>query len=203
MTERHLGMGELLAVRDNDRSEPAFVLAHRHVAACPACRREVDRLHQVTARLRALPTLEPQSDHFSAIRARLQWERRQQWTRRIGGLGVAAAAILAVVLIGNDLAHPPSLDAEQQIDSLMSRSERLEQTLRAWRPEARVLDGHTVEVVLELEDRIADVDHRLQGMTRLEAPERRANEAALWQERVGLMNALVNVHLTKATNLDL
>lgn len=203
MTNRHLGMGKLLAVRDNDRSEPGFVLAHQHVAACDACRREVQRLHQVTARLRALPTLESQTDQFPVIRARLTWERRQQWTRRIGGFGVAAAAILAVVLVGNDLARPPELDAEQQIDSLMSRSERLEQTLRAWRPEARVLDGHTVEVVLELEDRIADVDHRIQGTVRLQAPERRTSEAALWQERVGLMNALVNVHLTKATNVDL
>jgi len=203
MSDRHLGMGELLAVRDNDRSEPGFILAHQHVAGCEACRREVERLHQVTARLRALPTLEPQTDQFPAIRARLAWERRQRWTRRIGGLGVAAAAVLAVFLIGNDLARPPALDAEQQIDSLMSRSERLEQTLRAWRPEARVLDGHTVEVVLELEDRIADVDQRLQGTIRLQPPRRRANEAALWQERVGLMNALVNVHLTKATNVDL
>ncbi len=203
MTDRHLGMGELLAVRDNDRSEPGFVLAHQHAAHCEPCRREVERLHQLTARLRALATLESQTDQFPAIRARLHWERRQRWTRRIGGLGVAAAAILAVALIGNDLAHPPALDAEQQIDSLMSRSERLEQTLRAWRPEARVLDGHTVEIVLELEDRIADVDHRLQGTIRLQAPERRSHEAALWQERVGLMNALVNVHITKATNVDL
>ncbi|MEO8480054.1 MAG: hypothetical protein ABI542_10535 [Gemmatimonadota bacterium] len=203
MTDRHLGMGELLAVRDNDRSEPGFVLAHQHAANCEPCRREVERLHQVTARLRALATLESQTDQFPAIRARLHWEHRQRWTRRIGGIGVAAAAILAVALVGNDLARPPALDAEQQIDSLMSRSERLEQTLRAWRPEARMLDGHTVEIVLELEDRIADVDHRLQGTNRLQETDRRSHEAALWQERVGLMNALVNVHITKATNVDL
>lgn len=203
MTDVHLDMAELLAVRDNDRSEPRFVAAAQHTVTCPACRAEVERLHQMTARLRALPTLESQTDQFPAIRARLHWERRHQWTRRIGGMGIAAAALLAVGLIGNDLARPPALDAQEQIDSLMSRSEQLEHTLRAWRPEARVLDGHTVEVVLELEDRIADVDHQIRRTVQLQAPERRANEAMLWQERVGLMNALVNVHLTKATNLDL
>ncbi|MCA9763258.1 MAG: hypothetical protein KC544_09045, partial [Gemmatimonadetes bacterium] len=66
-----------------------------------------------------------------------------------------------------------------------------------------VLDGWTVEVVIDLEDRIAQVDARLQDAVMLERQARLAHEASLWQERVGLMNALVNVHLTKATNVDL
>ena len=203
MSDRHLGMGELLAVRDNDRSEPTFDRAHRHVEQCEACRREVERLHQVTAQLRALTTLEPSGDQYPAIRARLHWERRQTWHRRLGAAGIAAAAAIALMVVGNDLTRPPALDAEQRIDSLMTRSGELEQTLRAWRPDERVVDGHTVAVVIELEDRIADVDQRLQRTIRLDPEVRRHQEAALWQERVGLMNALVTVHLTKATNVDL
>jgi hypothetical protein len=203
MTGRHLGMGELLAVRDNDRSEPGFDRAHRHAAECEACQREVDRLHQVTARLRAMSTLEPTTDQFPAVRARLHWDRRQRWHRRLGAVGIAAAAAVALLVVGNDIARPPVLDAEQRIDSLMTRSGELEQTLRAWRPDERVVDGRTIEVVLDLEDRIADVDQRLQQTMRFDPASRRAHQAALWQERVGLMDALVTVHLTKAANVDL
>ena len=42
----HLTMTQLLAVRDGDRSEPDLAEAHTHVAACEACQRELDRLHQ-------------------------------------------------------------------------------------------------------------------------------------------------------------
>lgn len=203
MSDRHLGMDSLLAVRDGDRSEPAYLEAHRHVEQCEACRAEVARLHQLAARLKALPTLEPTTDQFPAVRARLHWERRHRMQWRLGAVGIAAAALLAVGLVGNDLARPQPLDAEQQLDSLMTRSQLLEQTLRAYDAENRVLDGWTVEVVIDLEDRIAQVDARLQDAVMLERQARLAHEASLWQERVGLMNALVNVHLTKATNVDL
>jgi hypothetical protein len=203
MIDRHLGMDALLAVRDGDRSEPAFVEAHRHVERCADCRAEVARLHQVTARLKALPTLEPSTDQFPAVRARLHWERRHRLQWRLGGLGIAAAALLAVGLVGNDLARPPALDAEQQLDSLMTRSQQLEQALHIYGTENRVLDGRTVEVVIDLEDRIARIDAHLQESVALERQARLAREASLWQERVGLMNALVNVHLTKATTVDL
>jgi len=55
----------------------------------------------------------------------------------------------------------------------------------------------------ELEDRIALVDRQLE-MAQLMDPE--SSETALlrlWRERVGLLDALVDVHLTRASRIGL
>lgn len=201
-TPTHLTMDQLLALRDGDRSEPAFATAARHLDGCPTCRAELDALHQRTARLRALATMAPASDQFPAIRTRLHWEQSRR-RRLVSFAGMAAAAALVLGVIGHDLVAPQRLDAEDQIANAISRSQELEQTLHTWGPDARVMDGRMAMVVIEIEDRIADVDARLQEVARLERKERMTREVSLWQERVGLMNALVDVHLTKANNVDL
>lgn len=201
-TALHLTMEELLAVRDGDRSEPAFASAALHLEQCATCRAELDALHQRTARIRALATVAPATDQFPAIRARLVWA--QQRRRRLFSFaGMAAAAALVLAVVGQDLIAPPALDAEDQIATAISRSQALEQELHEWAPDSRVMDGRTALVVIELEDRIAAVDARLQAVARLDRQERLEREISLWQERVGLMNALVDVHLTKANNVDL
>jgi len=111
--------------------------------------------------------------------------------------------MLAITVVGRDLVQPPELDASEQLQTAISRSQALERTLDEYRPDERVVDGRTIQVVIELEDRIADVDSRLQRVVHLEPSKRLPAEVALWQERVGLMSALVDVHLTKATNVDL
>ncbi len=199
----HLSMDELIAVRDGDRSEPALVEAHRHHESCATCRAELDRLHQRTARLRALATLEPDTDQFPVVVARLAADRRHVRHRLTAIAGLAAAAILAVGVIGHDLVRPPELDASEQLQTAITRSQALEQALSEYRPDQRVVDARTVQVIIELEDRIARVDARLQDLATVERSERLPTEVALWQERVGLMSALVDVHLTKATNVDL
>src|SRR5690606_37539370 len=195
--QEHLSMELLLAVRDGERSEPEQVAAHAHVASCDACRSELDRLHQRTAMLRALPTLAPARSAFPAVQRQMADDLRHRWQRRFAIGGLAAAAALAIAVVGNDLAHPAELDASEQLETAMTRSEVLERALNAWRPETRAMDAHTAEIVIELEDRIADVDGRLERARRL------AEQVELWQERVGLMSALVDVHLTKATNVGL
>jgi DNA repair exonuclease SbcCD ATPase subunit len=195
-------MEQLLALRDRDRSEPAFAAAARHLDSCPTCRAELDALHQRTARLRALATMAPATDQFPAIRTRLHWEQSRR--RRLVSLaGMAAAAALVLGIVGHDLIAPQRLDAEEQIATAISRSQELEQALHTWGPDARVMDGKMALVVIELEDRIAEVDARLQEVARLQRKERMSHEVSLWQERVGLMNALVDVHVTKANNVDL
>lgn len=203
MNGDHCTMAELVAVRDGDRSEPGFVAAHAHVDRCQQCRAELDRLHQRTARLRALARLEPDTDQFPVVMARLAADRRHIRHRIAAITGLAAAAALAITVVGADLVAPPSLDASQQLQTAMSRSQLLERTLNDYNPEQRVLDGRTIELIIQLEDRIAAVDARLQDVIHLEASKRLAAEVALWQERVGLMSALVDVHLTKATNVGL
>ena len=203
MTQDHLSMELLLAVRDGDRSEPALLAAHEHVGACAVCQAELDRLHQRTARLKALATLEPARNQFPAVRARLADDRRLHWQRRLAFGGLAAAATLTLSVVGYDLVRPARLDASAQLETAMTRSETLEQTLTAYRPESRVIDTRTAQVVIELEDRIAAVDARLARVASLDRDKRLAEQVSLWQERVGLMSALVDVHFSKATNVDL
>jgi hypothetical protein len=203
MTTEHLTMEQLLAVRDGERSEPALVAAHEHVAGCHQCRAELEGLHQRTARLKALATMEPARNQFPAIRARLADDRRHQWQRRFAIGGLAAAATLAISVVGYDLVRPQQLDASAQLETAMTRSQVLEQTLTAYRPESRVIDTRTAQVVIEIEDRIAAVDARLARVASLDRSKRLTEQVSLWQERVGLMSALVDVHFSKATNVDL
>ncbi len=199
----HLTMAQLVALRDGDRSEPALADAHVHVATCAECQGELDRLHQRTARLRALAVMTPARDHFPAIRARWQGDRSHRFQRRVAAVGLAIAATLLLAVIGRDLVAPPTLDAEDQLETAISNSQLLEQRLRDFRPDSRVLDGATTEVVIHLENRIAALDAELARQATAEPAARLEREVELWRQRVGLMNALVEVHVTKASNVDL
>lgn len=199
----HLTIDQLLAVRDGDHSEPEFADAHAHVARCELCRDELDRLHQRTARLRALPTMSPARNHFPAVRARWQWERRQRQVRVASGIGVAIAAALLITVVGRDLVQPARLDAEQQLRVAIDKSQELETTLREYNPDDRVVDGRTAQLVIVIEDRIADLDTKLQDASQLDQVSRMQRQVELWQQRVGLMDALVDIHVTKASNVDL
>ena len=199
----HLEMAQLLAVRDGDMSEPGSAQARAHVQSCALCSAELRSLEQRTARLRALPDLRPAHDVYPAVRSQLVVTRRHQVQRRVTWVGLAAAASLILALVASDLATPPALDASEQLDAAMLRSQLLELTLSEYRPEDRVIDGNTARVVVELEDRIADLDGRLARAATGASSERLGQQAELWQERVSLLSALIDVHVSRATNVDL
>jgi hypothetical protein len=85
----------------------------------------------------------------------------------------------------------------------MVRSQALESALSAYKPEARVLDGRTARMAEELEDRIARVDRALEATELLPQQADDQELLRLWQERVGLLDALVDVHVTRASNAGL
>jgi hypothetical protein len=66
-----------------------------------------------------------------------------------------------------------------------------------------VLDGRTAGIAQELEDRIATVDRELEMADLLEQRARDEQVLKLWRERVGLLDALVDVHVTRASNVGL
>lgn len=199
----HLSMDQLIALRDDDRSEPGMGVALQHFAACGQCQLELERLHQRTARLRALPSLAPSTNEFPAVHARIT-VARQRRARAAASIGLAIAATALFTVITRDILHPRRLDAEQLLQTTMSRSQQLEQELHAWNPDHRVINGRTAIVVIQLENRIADLDARIAATAKVEQPAIRIeNEIKLWQERVGLMNALVDVHFTKGANVGL
>lgn len=196
----HLTMEQLLALREPGL-EPGVQGWRDHATACELCRAELDRLDQRVARLRALPTLAPARNRFAEIRARAVTDRRRRRlvVVSLGGLALAATVALAVALSPGATAAPaPTLAEQQELEDIIGRSQSLEGAIQAYNPEQRVTDGRTAVVAASLEDRLARVDRQLQMVDYLDQRVRQQEALRLWRERVGLLNALVDVHVTRA-----
>lgn len=197
----HPSMETLLSLREAGQ-EPGDSAARDHLEGCPGCRAELERLHQRVARLKALPALRPTRDRWPQVAARIRQARRGR-QRRIGGLvGLAAAASIALgVLVGRPAGRGSA--GEQEIRQAMDHSQALESALSRFHPDERVLDGRTAGIAEELEDRIARVDRELEMADLLGRQSRDEQLLKLWRERVGLLDALVDVHVTRASNVGL
>jgi len=198
----HLPMDSLLSLREPGR-EPGDAGAREHLDACPHCQAELDRLHQRIAHLKSLPALHPARDRWPAVAARVRGEARRRRLRLAGLVSLATAASVAVAVAVGRLSPPgPTVDP-RQIQQFMEQSQALESALRQYDPESRVLDGRTAGIAQELEDRIAQVDRQLEMADLLQHQSREAQRLRLWRERVGLLDALVDVHVTRASNVGL
>jgi DNA repair exonuclease SbcCD ATPase subunit len=197
----HLTMETLLSLREAGL-EPGDASAREHLDACPICRTELERLHQRVARLKALPALRPSRDRWPHVAARVRIEHRARRQRMAGLIGLAAAASIAVAALvrpgGGAVAA-----GEREIQAAMARSQALESALSQYHAEERMLDGRTAGIAQELEDRIAQVDRELEVADLLEQQSRDNQVLKLWRERVGLLDALVDVHVTRASNVGL
>jgi type II secretory pathway component PulM len=194
-------MEALLSLREPG-TEPGVAAAREHLNECSVCQAELHRLHQRVARLKALPTLRPSRDRWPETAARYRAERLRRRTRQVGFAGLAVAASVALAVTVVDRPQPLSTNPNQ-INQAMERSQALESALSEYNPEARVLDGRTARMAQELEDRIARLDRQLE-MTELSQKQARDQELLrLWRERVGLLDALVDVHATRASNAGL
>jgi hypothetical protein len=197
----HPSMETLLSLREAGQ-QPGDAAARDHLEGCPGCRAELERLHQRVARLKALPALRPTRDRWPQVAARIRQARRSR-QQRIGGLvGLAAAASIALgVLVGRPAGR--GLAGEQEIRQAMAHSQALESALSRFHPDERVLDGRTAGIAEELENRIARVDRELEMADLLGRQSRDQQLLKLWRERVGLLDALVDVHVTRASNVGL
>jgi uncharacterized small protein (DUF1192 family) len=192
-------MAELLELRDGQGS----AAARAHLDECEACQVELNRLHQRVAALKALPSLHPPRDRWTAVREAVVTNRRRRLNRRamLTGL-VAAAALVAAVGVQGILRHEPtvvegsgSIAYPIELESLVGESQRLEGMLGTVTRNGRVVDGLTASAIADLEDRIALVDA---GIEQAAATRASQNEvASLWQQRVALMDALVTVHVRR------
>jgi hypothetical protein len=194
-------MEALLSLREPG-TEPGGAAAREHLNGCSVCQAELHRLHQRVARLKALPTLRPSRDRWPETAARFRAERLRRRTRQVGFAGLGAAALVALAVTVVD--RPRAVETNpNQINQAMERSQALESALSEYNPEGRVLDGRTARIAQELEDRIARLDRQLE-MTELSQKQARDQELLqLWRERVGLLDALVDVHATRASNAGL
>jgi predicted anti-sigma-YlaC factor YlaD len=187
----HCTMEDLLALKDGEGT----AWARKHLAECDVCRREFDGQHQRVAQLRALPNLNPPRDRWPAVRATFLAERRKNRMKKVRWGSLALAASLAGIMTVQVVNKQNTTVAEvQNLEQLRSRSQQLEDQLRAYDPANRVMSGATAGAVAALEDRIAAVD---QELDRPQMP--RDNLVGLWRQRVQLMQGLVNVHAARAT----
>ncbi len=198
----HLTFEQLVALREPG-AEPGTQAARDHLEACEACRSEFDRLHQRIARLKALPSLRPTGDRWPQVRARFQAEQRARRLRRFGLVGLVAAASVALAVGTTVLFEPRPPATAAELSETMARSRALEAAIDQYHPETRVLDGRTARIAQELEDRIAAVDRQLEMADLMDSVRRQSQELNLWRERVGLLDALVDVHITRASNVGL
>jgi hypothetical protein len=88
--------------------------------------------------------------------------------------------------------------ASSELEATMARSQELEAALQAWDPDSRVIDGRTAAIAARLEDQLGTLDRQLEVVGAL-SRDNPAEQLRLWRERVGLLNALVDVHVTRAT----
>ena len=198
----HLSMETLVALRDPG-TEPGETAAREHLEACPLCRAEFERLHQRVARLKALPALRPSRERWPAVLSEVRAARRRNRFRTGGLAGLAAAASVALALGVSSLGPAATGMNPADIQEAMARSQVLESALDRIDPESRVTDGQTAGIAQELEDRIARVDRELEMAELMEQQARDAELLRLWRERVGLLDALVDVHVTRASNVGL
>lgn len=195
----HLTLEQLLAVREPGL-EPGVQGWRDHLEACEVCQAELGRLDQRVARLRALPMLKPARNRFLELQARARADRRRRIVLRsaFGALALAASIAIAVV-VAPALRSPVAVAAGgQELEEARTRSRELEETLTEFNPERRVLDGRTALIAASLEDRLAQIDRRLEVVNLMEPAARGSESLRLWRERVGLLDALVDVHVTRA-----
>lgn len=200
----HLNMEQLLQLR-GPATDPGIGDARAHVASCEFCQAELDRLHQRVARLKALPALRPARDAWPVIRKDFTVRRHQRRTRWMGiaGLAMAASVTLAVIVTDVSNVDDAAATTSAAIDSAKVQSRELESAIQQYDPESRVIDGRTARVAADLEDQIAELDRALQQMQSIDNSARGSEVLRLWRQRVGLLDALVDVHVTRASNVGL
>lgn len=208
----HLTMDQLLELREPGL-EPGLAGARQHLQECPSCQAEADALAQRVARLRALPTPRPARDLFNGIRARHVAERRRRRLALggVGALALAASVALVVVLRPSpggrqDLPEQlggaaPGVVSGDELASVMARSRELEDMIRRYDPDSRTIDGRTAAIAAQLEDQLGSLDRQIElmGAVGRVTIDGQARRLQLWRERVGLLDALMDVHLTRAS----
>ena len=201
---------DLLAVRDG---EPLDASAKAVIESSLVHGRKVERLRRVQNALLALPALEPPADVLARVLEAKESREvgRTRWLR-FAGAGVAAAvATAAIVYVATsgqspqqDVAPPTLVATREPIAppasyvALVEQSGRLDQLLAELPAQRPLMTGATASTIAGLEDRIAFLDEQLafSAAGKVPVPQR----AALWSDRVDLMNALVSVRYAEAVN---
>jgi len=168
---------------------------------CAACRTELERLEQRVARLKALPAQRAPRDRWPVVREAMVSERRRtSWLRLAWGGVAAAAAVVLVMGVQNAQQRQVLAVREQALNALMQRSQQLDATLKDVSDARRVWSGREAGAVVQLEDSLSVLDSRLARRVERQPSQDLVN---LWKQRVQVMDALVGVHVTRASYVGL
>jgi len=195
----HCTMDELLAIRSGEGSPGAM----EHLESCDLCTEEMERLHQRVAALKALPAIPAPRERWSMVREEVIAGRRSTRRRLATWMSLATAASVAAAIGLTRLPILQTVDTQAYGDPrdefvvLLDNSQSLEQALRQLRPETRVLNGRQATAVAVIEDRISLIDAQL-GEARIRRLPR-TDLILLLQERVDLMDALLDIHTVNST----
>ena len=198
----HPDLEQLLAIRDG--GEPEGV--REHLAACPDCSAELERLRRVAESLRALPPVPPPKDLWPGLRDRLATERSRRWI----AFGLIAASVLLLASVAAVVLLPrlrqgkpePARQAQQvaapqasDLQPLISQSQQLEGLLRKASTGTPVLSGKAAGTIANLEDGIAILDFKISLLK--DTSDQHDQLKKLWQQRVKMLQALVQVRTSR------
>lgn len=117
-------------------------------------------------------------------------------------MGWAAAAAIALTLGANGLVPWPGAEPETdevELQTLVEQSAQLDSMLKTVEKRTRVVNGLTAVTIADLEDRIIFLDSRLSSARRVAITEAQLRQ--LLEQRVLLMDALVNTHTKRTVNV--
>ena len=196
--DNHLATRDLLAVRAGEGSAHAAA----HLEECEACRTEFEKLYQVKARLRALPTFSPPRDRWPEVRAEFvrQRSRRRRRTWTAGAMALAAGMLLVVGVRAYSearLERQYVRTLEGYVADLHERSQLLDAELRLAGKVTRVVSGWRASTIGGLEDRIRELDGELTVSRRLDPT---AEQVGLLHERLELQDALLRIQVSPVSH---
>ncbi len=179
------------------------------------CALTADEHAALRGELQALPETTPPRAVWHRIREQAEAEglvRRKVLQRRSTwymGVGVAAAALVAAIMLPGLLQQPAETlpvvpqtagGAAQEmrlttLQALMTESRELETDLRALPNAPRVQRASTMATISDLEDRIAAIDYQLNDPNVHMSD---ADRELFWRERVRLMKSLLQLRYAQA-----
>ena len=145
-----------------------------------------------------------QGEAEGLLRPRNVMQRRSTW---YAGVGVAAAALVAAIMLPGLLRGPADMTTVPQatgampavqlttLQTLMRESRDLESSLRALPDAPAVQRASTTATIADLEDRISAIDYQLNDSSVDMSDEDRE---LFWRERVRLMKSLLQLRYAQA-----
>jgi hypothetical protein len=178
------------------------------------CALTADEYTALQKGLNALPDTMPPREVWQRVREQGEAEgllRQRNAMRRpstwYAGVGVAAAAVLAAVIVpglwkgSSDMTTVPTNAVTTSplplntLQTLMNESRQLETSLRALPNAPAVQRASTMATIADLEDRIAAIDYQLNDASVQMSDEDRE---LFWRERVRLMKSLLQLRYAQA-----